>query len=79
MSVKLNSIFPSFSLVPAAPVFSEVRVRYDQSTGDLMNIMALAVMPTAFLAVTDSVHPELGGSLSMYQQVLLSQLMFKST
>ena len=23
-------------------------------------------MPTAFVAVTDSVHPELGGSLSMY-------------
>ena len=30
----------SSSLVPAAPVFSEVRVRYDQSTGGLMNIMA---------------------------------------
>ena len=40
---------------------------------------ALAVMPTAFLAVTDSVHPELGGSLFMYQQVLLSQFVFKST
>ena len=36
-----NKVIPcSFSLVPAAPVFSEVRVRYDQSTGGLKNIMA---------------------------------------
>ena len=37
---KLTIAFLSSSLVPAAPVFSEVRVRYDQSTGGLMNIMA---------------------------------------
>ena len=36
-----NKVIPcSFSLVPAAPVFSEVRVRYDQSTGGLRNIIA---------------------------------------
>ena len=36
-----NKVIPcSSSLVPAAPVLSEVRVRYDQSTGGLMNIMA---------------------------------------
>ena len=36
----LRLAFLSFSLVPAVPVLSEVRVRYDQSTGGLMNIMA---------------------------------------
>ena len=36
----LSLTFLSFTLVPAAPVLSEVRVRYDQSTGGLMNIMA---------------------------------------
>ena len=30
----------SFSLAPAAPVLSEVRVQYEQSTGGLMNVMA---------------------------------------
>ena len=36
----LSLTFLSFTLVPAAPVLSEVRVRYDQSTGGVMNIMA---------------------------------------
>ena len=40
MPVKLTIAFLTFSLVPAAPVFSQVRVRYDQSTGGLMNIIA---------------------------------------
>ena len=40
MPAKLTIALFFFSLVPAAPVFSEVCVRYDQSTGDLMNIMA---------------------------------------
>ena len=40
MPVKLTVAFLSFSLVPAAPEVTEVRVRYDQSTGGFMNIMA---------------------------------------
>ena len=40
MLVKLTIAFLSFSLAPAAPVLSEVRVRYDQSSGGLRNIMA---------------------------------------